>query len=122
VQKTGVLKNNKAQLFGVRLCYIDGLVSTGNQIPYTILKRIFANIKLFPKNFINIFFIAVDNGGSFFCLQQFFASFVLIYFFKIIFTKKNKTAESIDFTIVSKECISTSMLMFKIVPDIFCFF
>ena len=56
-----VIKNNKARLFGVELCYIDGLVSTGNQIPYTILKRIFANIKIFPKNFINIFILPVDN-------------------------------------------------------------
>jgi hypothetical protein len=56
-----VVKNNKARHLIARLCYIDGLVSTGNQIPYTILKRIFANIKLFPKNFINIFYVAVDN-------------------------------------------------------------
>jgi hypothetical protein len=62
--KTSVAKNNKARHLTARLCYIDGLVSTGNQIPYTILKRIFANIKLFPKNFINIFFIAVDNSHS----------------------------------------------------------
>jgi hypothetical protein len=48
-----------------RLCYIDGLVSTGNQIPYTILKRIFANIKLFPKNFINILNCVVDNSSVF---------------------------------------------------------
>ena len=61
--KKSVDKNNKARHLTARLCYIDGLVSTGNQIPYTILKRIFANIKLFPKNFINIFFIAVDNGN-----------------------------------------------------------
>jgi hypothetical protein len=61
--KTAVNKNNKARRLMARLCYIDGLVSTGNQIPYTILKRIFANIKLFPKNFINIFFIAVDNSN-----------------------------------------------------------
>ncbi|GAB2837836.1 hypothetical protein GCM10027043_46090 [Ferruginibacter profundus] len=60
--KRRVDKNNKARHLIARLCYIDGLVSTGNQIPYTILKRIFANIKLFPKNFINIFYIAVDNS------------------------------------------------------------
>jgi hypothetical protein len=64
-QKTTVDKNNKARRLMARLCYIDGLVSTGNQIPYTILKRIFANIKLFPKNFINIFNTAVDNSGLF---------------------------------------------------------
>jgi len=59
-------KNNKARLFIVRLCYIDGLVSTGNKIPNTILKRIFTNIKLFPKNFINIFHAAVDKGAGFY--------------------------------------------------------
>jgi len=64
--KKAVDKNNKARRLMARLCYIDGLVSTGNQIPYAILKRIFANIKLFPKNFINIFFIAVDNSSDFF--------------------------------------------------------
>jgi hypothetical protein len=68
--KTKGYKNNKAQLLGVRLCYIDGLVSTGNQIPYTILKRIFANIKLFPKYFINIFFYAVDNSAPIFIFSR----------------------------------------------------
>ena len=29
------------------LCYMDGLVSTGNKFPYTILKIIFANKKNF---------------------------------------------------------------------------
>jgi hypothetical protein len=47
----------------VRLCYIDGLVSTGNQIPYTILKIIFPNEKIFQWFFINIFFCAVDKGS-----------------------------------------------------------
>jgi hypothetical protein len=31
--------------FDAELCYMDGLVSTGNQIPFTILKRIFAKRK-----------------------------------------------------------------------------
>jgi hypothetical protein len=62
-QKMAVDKNNKARHLIARLCYIDGLVSTGNQIPCTILKRIFANIKLFPKNFINIFIAPVDNSS-----------------------------------------------------------
>jgi hypothetical protein len=44
-----------------RLCYIDGLVSTGNQIPYTILKRNFANRKIFSMFFINIFFCPVEK-------------------------------------------------------------
>jgi len=54
--KTGLAENNKARLLTARLCYIDGLVSTGNQIPYTILKRNFPNRKIFSKFFINIFF------------------------------------------------------------------
>jgi hypothetical protein len=36
--------------------YVDGLVSTGNQIPYTILKRIFSLIKKIFIYFINIWF------------------------------------------------------------------
>ena len=65
-----LVKNNKARRLMARLCYIDGLVSTGNQISYTILKRIFANIKLFLKNFIHIFFIAVDNSGYFLLFKK----------------------------------------------------
>jgi hypothetical protein len=45
------------------LCYIDGLVSTGNQIPYTILKINFPIKKIFSGNFINIFFYAVDKAS-----------------------------------------------------------
>jgi len=33
--------------------YIDGLVSTGNKFPYTILNIISTIQKLFTKNFIN---------------------------------------------------------------------
>ena len=40
---------------------MDGLVSTGKLIPSTILKRIFANQKIFPRNFIHILSIAVDK-------------------------------------------------------------
>ncbi|HNA16606.1 MAG TPA: hypothetical protein PKG89_09285, partial [Ferruginibacter sp.] len=54
-------KNNKARRLTARLCYIDGLVSTGNKIPYTILKRNFSNRKIFSEYFINIFFLAVDK-------------------------------------------------------------
>ena len=44
---------------------MDGLVSTGNKFPSTILKRIFPNQKIFPKNFIHILGIAVDKQGPF---------------------------------------------------------
>jgi len=37
------------------LCYMDGLVSTGNKFPYTILKIIFTIRKNISKIFINIF-------------------------------------------------------------------
>ncbi|HAO46284.1 MAG TPA: hypothetical protein DCQ97_05125 [Chitinophagaceae bacterium] len=60
-EKKRVDKNNKARRLTARLCYIDGLVSTGNQIPYTILKRNFSNRKKNPKYFINIFFWPVDK-------------------------------------------------------------
>jgi hypothetical protein len=44
---------------------MDGLVSTRNQVPITILKRNFAIVKKFPNNFIHIFFPAVDKEGVF---------------------------------------------------------
>jgi len=59
---------NKARLFQVRLCYIDGLVSTGNQIPYTILKINFANEKIILNYFIHILNQAVDKGTGFFII------------------------------------------------------
>ncbi len=52
----------KARLFTVGLCYIYGLVSTGNQIPFTILKIIFANEKIFTNYFIHILIKAVDKA------------------------------------------------------------
>jgi len=72
--KTTNNKNNKARLLTARLCYIDGLVSTGNQIPYTILKRIFPNRKIFLKFFINIFFYPVDK-------EPVFYGFVAVFFY-----------------------------------------
>ena len=44
---------------------MDGLVSTGKQIPYTILKIIFANKKKNYNYFINILIWPVDKGGIF---------------------------------------------------------
>jgi hypothetical protein len=55
-------QKNKARLLKVELCYIDGLVSTGNQIPYTILKINFANQKIFLNYFIHILNMVVDKG------------------------------------------------------------
>lgn len=43
------------------IIYMDGLVSTGNKFPNTILNINFANKKIFSINFINILFSAVDN-------------------------------------------------------------
>jgi len=40
--------------FAERDIYMDGLVSTGNKFPNTILKRIFMNKKIFQEYFINI--------------------------------------------------------------------
>lgn len=40
---------------------MDGLVSTGNKFPNTILEIIFANKKIFSIFFIHILFCAVDN-------------------------------------------------------------
>ena len=42
-----------------RGCYVDGLVSTGNKFPYTILKRIFSFQKNFFIYFINIYFLTL---------------------------------------------------------------
>jgi hypothetical protein len=68
--KNSVDKNNKARHLTARLCYIDGLVSTGNQIPFTILKIIFANQKIFRNYFIHILNRAVDKGAGFFINNQ----------------------------------------------------
>ncbi len=46
------------------ITYMDGLVSTGNKLPNTILNIIFANKKIFLINFINIIFSPVDNRTS----------------------------------------------------------
>jgi hypothetical protein len=43
------------------LCYMDGLVSTGNKFPYTILKIIFAIRKEIILFFINILKQFVDK-------------------------------------------------------------
>jgi hypothetical protein len=53
-KKTGI-KNNKARQEMHGLCYMDGLVSTGNKFPYTILKIIFTIRKNISIFFINIF-------------------------------------------------------------------
>ena len=45
--------------------YIDGLVSTGNQIPFTILKRIFSKRKKYDTYFIHNFFWRVDKDAMF---------------------------------------------------------
>jgi len=42
--------------------YMDGLVSTGNKFPYTILKRIFPFQKIFFIYFINIHFSVCGKG------------------------------------------------------------
>ena len=42
------------------LLYMDGLVSTGNQIPITILERVFPETKKSCNYFIHIFFMNVD--------------------------------------------------------------
>ena len=39
---------------------MDGLVSTGNKFPYTILKNLLPNAKIFLNNFINILAADVD--------------------------------------------------------------
>ena len=48
---------------------MDGLVSTGNKFPYTILKIIFSNRKFFMNYFINIFFSCVDKDSHFSMMQ-----------------------------------------------------
>ena len=41
--------------------YMDGLVSTGNKFPNTILEIIFINQKIFSNYFINILILPVDK-------------------------------------------------------------
>ena len=57
-------KKNKARLFSDGPCYMDGLVSTGIKIPYTILKIIFSNTKIFGNFFINNLPGFVDKGRA----------------------------------------------------------
>jgi hypothetical protein len=40
---------------------MDGLVSTGNEFPYTILEINFINQKIFQDYFINILKVVVDK-------------------------------------------------------------
>ncbi len=57
------------------------------KIPYTILKRIFANIKLFPKNFIHILNVAVDNSHAILPVYNWFntiAEKIILKFFTLI--------------------------------------
>ena len=52
---------------------MDGLVSTGNKFPCTILEINFFNQKIFSNYFINILNIAVDKLSAdilFFCKHQ----------------------------------------------------
>jgi len=46
------------------LCYIDGLVNTGNKFPYTILKINFALRKNISFFFINILKCTVDKASK----------------------------------------------------------
>gem|GEM_PF-2654354 len=48
------------------LCYMDGLVSTGNKFPYTILKINFAIRKNISNFFINIlkYFMGINTISS----------------------------------------------------------
>jgi hypothetical protein len=59
-------KNNKARQKMNGLCYMDGLVSTGNKFPYTILKIIFAIRKEIILFFINILKRVVDKVPLYF--------------------------------------------------------
>ncbi|HUS00711.1 MAG TPA: hypothetical protein VMY77_03245, partial [Chitinophagaceae bacterium] len=63
------------------LCYMDGLVSTGKKFPYTILKIIFSNKKIFDHFFINILFGLVDKDEHFF--DQIFHFPVVVFLFLI---------------------------------------
>lgn len=55
---------------------MDGLVSTGNKFPDTILKIILSNQKIFPKYFIHILRFAVDK-------QQGIKHFIIIIYYFI---------------------------------------
>jgi hypothetical protein len=53
--------NKKSPRGAEGIIYMDGLVSTGNKFPYTILKRISSNQKKITKYFIHILYITVDK-------------------------------------------------------------
>jgi hypothetical protein len=66
---------------------MDGLVSTGNKFPYTILKIIFSNKKIFDHFFINILFRVVDNDERF--LDE-ILTFLLLIFLNFFFQQISK--------------------------------
>lgn len=60
---------------------MDGLVSTGKKFPYTILKIIFSNKKIFDHFFINILLRLVDKDERLF--DRIFHFFVIDFLFLI---------------------------------------
>ena len=59
-----MLKIKKPGIFKPGFYYMDGLVSTGKQFPYTILKIIFTIRKKIFNYFINIFILPVDKESD----------------------------------------------------------
>jgi len=51
-----IIKIRKPDILRAELYYMDGLVSTGNKFPYTILKRNFANRKIIFQFLLTYFF------------------------------------------------------------------
>ncbi len=72
--------------------YMNGLVSTGNQIPFTILKRIFSKRKKILINFIHIFFWRVDKDGMMKYKKQSYKNRLLVYVFYNRLKHKNNIA------------------------------
>ena len=56
-----IIRQNKKPRWRRDFYYLDGLVSTGKQIPYTILEIILSIRKIFIINFMHNFFWGVEK-------------------------------------------------------------
>ncbi len=65
---------------------MDGLVSTGNKFPYTILKINFFNQKIFSNYFINILNMPVDKRSRNHALQSVYIDYKIQLAINFLFT------------------------------------
>jgi len=93
--------------------FVYGWVSKyqGNEFPYTILKRLFTNAKIFLNNFINIYSLNVDS-------DRFYDPDLTTFFLSVItfssFKKNYESAETVmnkAFQLVRKKIFFNCMII-----------